>query len=136
MKIKALLVILFICTVIIMQSTSQSDMTSFMTENDSALLMQKLQKTLKGAQTFNSVINGLEIVGYPMFLIGCLSPKSLWENPWIISSFVGAGLSFSLAILTTVEISLARKTLGRHCGDLGLNMTKSGLGIVYRIPGR
>lgn len=209
--------VLFICTGIIVKSASQPNRLPNTSEPDSALLMQKLQKTLRGGQTFNSVINGLEIVGYPLFLIGlsnfnnasilalagfemgfpamemskyspiplvkaeeslirlkgywkdrdqytllmeqvtsakrlsfaamstafisqalfiagCFSPHSLWENPWMICSFIGAGLSVGLAIATTIEISLARKTLGKHTGDLGLKMTNHGLGVVYRLP--
>jgi hypothetical protein len=215
MKTKTIVLISILFIGFRITGSSQVSPDSADLKYNGSMWMHSLRSNLRGAQVFNSVVNCLEIIGYPVFLSGITkysstvafvgfsigfpgmemskySPVPLtkarrdlirlrpfWKDTadynrlnrqvtaamrlsyasmalafgaqamvmigifsqeesasanWIISGFVCAGVSLGLSVGTTVVTSVARKTLGKHGGTLGLNMNQNGIGAVYQIP--
>jgi len=73
------------------------------------LLMNSFQKHLKGARAFNSIINGMELIGYPLFLVGITSEYEAL-------TIGGFGIGFSameMSKYSPVPLTKARRALLR-----------------------
>ena len=107
MKIKTLFFIGVLLAGTCMESLGQKERDSILLQNKISPLMSSLQSNLKGARTFNTVINCLEFIGIPFFVTGLAAQESV---PTIISFALGfTGMEMSK--YSPIPLTKARRDL-------------------------